>query len=198
MRLLMDPAEQLDITTHPATADRWDDLLQVFGRVGCFGGCWCMYWRIKRTEMGRLGVAGRRAALKELTRRDRAPGILYYDRATDGPPQPFGWCAVGPREDFSVLQRSPLLKPVDDRPTWSIVCFFMTEPYRGRGLFRRLATLAIDYAREQGAERVEAYPRERHVTGPYANMGIASVYESLGFQEVVRRRVDRPVLRREL
>ena len=194
----MNESSQVDIVARPASEGRWDDLVQVFGRAGAFGGCWCMYWRIKRSEMGRLRVPGRRAALQELTRRERSPGILYYDRSEDNEGVPFGWCALGPRDDFSVLRRSPLLKPVDDRPTWSMVCFFLTEPYRGRGLFRRLVSLAIEHARREGAPRIEVYPRERHVSGPYANMGIASVYQSLGFVEMARRKVDRPVLRLEL
>jgi len=124
-----------------------------------------MYWRIKRSEMGRLGVKGRRAALRKLTQRALAPGILFYDAIGDAAPIPFGWCSLGPREDFSVLRRSPLLKPVDDLPTWSLMCFFL---------------------------------RELHPTGPYACMGVADVYRSLGFREIARRSEHRPVMRLEL
>ncbi|MCH7824525.1 MAG: GNAT family N-acetyltransferase [Acidobacteria bacterium] len=87
---------------------------------------------------------------------------------------------------------------MDDLPTWSIVCFFLQEPYRGRGVFRRLVTLAVDYARACGAGRIEAYPRELHTTGPYACMGIAEVYRSISFCEIARRKEYRPVLRLEL
>ncbi len=193
--------EQLDgpqIVAAPATAERWNDLVAVFGRRGAFGGCWCMYWRIKRSEMGRLGVKGRRAALRKLTQRTLAPGILFYDAIGIAAPIPFGWCSLGPREDFSVLRRSPLLKPVDDLPTWSLMCFFLRESYRGKGLLRHLTVLALDYAREHGAARIEAYPRELHPTGPYACMGVADVYRSLGFREIARRGEHRPVMRFEL
>jgi GNAT superfamily N-acetyltransferase len=186
------------VVARPADAERWDDLLEVFRPRGAYDGCWCMYWRIKRSEMGRLKTAGRRAALHELTTRPRPPGLLYYEVSGGGTPVPFGWCALGPREDFSVLQRSPVLKPVDELPTWSMVCFFLREPYRGRGLFRRLAALALDYARAQQAPRIEVYPRENHITGPYAYQGITSVYLSLGFREIARRKPLRPILRLEL
>ena len=145
-----------------------------------------------------MGVKGRRSALKDLTRQARPPGILYYDMSGAEGPAPFGWCSLGARDDFAVLQRSPLLKPVDDLPTWSIVCFVLQEPYRGKGLFRPLVTLAIDYARKCGAPRIEAYPRERHRTGVWAYMGVAEVYRSLGFREIARRKDGRPVLRLEL
>ncbi len=186
------------ITALPATAERWSDLLAVFGPRGAYEGCWCMYWRAKRSDLGHMSASERQAALRKLTAKTHPPGILYYDASAEGAPVPFGWCSLGPRDDFSVLRRSPNLKPVDDLPTWSIVCFFLTEPYRGKGLFRRLATLAIDYARERGAARIEAYPKERHKTGPWANMGNADVYRDLGFREIARRKEGRPVLRLEL
>lgn len=192
------PPGDREIIAAPATRDRWNDLVTVFGRRGAYDGCWCMYWRIKRREMGRLKAAGRRDALRQLTSKPRPPGLLYYDLSTEKTPVPFGWCALGPREDFSVLQRSPVLKPVDELPTWSMVCFFLRQPYRGKGLFRRFAELAIDYAREQGAPRIEAYPRENHLTGPYAYQGITPVYLSLGFREIARRKPLRPILRLEL
>jgi len=187
-----------DIDARPAGAERWKDLVTVFGRCGAYDGCWCMYWRRKRSELGRMKTAGRRDALRELTTRARPPGLLYYDLSDEKAPVPFGWCALGPREDFSVLQRSPVLKPVDELPTWSMVCFFVREQYRGRGLFRRLAELALDYARAQQAPRIEAYPRENHLTGPYAYQGITPVYLSLGFREIARRKPLRPILRLEL
>ena len=44
------------IVAEAANTKRWDDLLAVFGRQGGYSGCWCMYWRLKRTELGRIGV----------------------------------------------------------------------------------------------------------------------------------------------
>lgn len=190
----MSAISRKSITTKPATHERWDDLVAVFGRQGAFMGCWCMYWRLKRVDFGKMGVKGRRAALKSLTKRDHPPGILFYDASKE----PFGWCSIGPREDYPVLQRSYVLKPVDDAPVWSIVCFYTLEGYREKGTFRRLVPLAVDHARRNGAKHVEAYPTEGRWTGVSAYMGIADVYRSLGFREIARRKANRPVLRLDL
>ena len=48
------------------------------------------------------------------------PGLIGY---LDG--RPVGWISLGPREDYAKLKRSPVMKPVDDKPVWSIVCFYV-------------------------------------------------------------------------
>ena len=186
-----------DIIVEPATHSRWRDLETVFGKQGAYFGCWCMYWRVKRTDFGKLGVRGRKDGLRKLTRRKRPPGILYYD-TSGGDPVPFGWCSLGPREDYPVLARSYVLKPVDDTPVWSMLCFYMKPEYQGRGLFRHLVSLAVDYARDQGATHLEAYPRDKRYTGVDAYMGVAEVYRKLGFREIARRKADRAVVRKAL
>jgi GNAT superfamily N-acetyltransferase len=178
------------ISVRPATRDRWKDLEVVFGMQGAYSGCWCMYWRVKRKEFDAMGAKGRKEGLKKLTRRKRPPGILFYNG-----PAPFAWCSLGPREDFPPLARSYITKPVDDAPVWSMVCFYVREEYQGRGLFRRLVSLAADYARSQGAAYLEAYPREKRYAGVEAYMGIADAFFELGFREIARRKSDRPVVR---
>jgi GNAT superfamily N-acetyltransferase len=152
-----------------------------------------MYWRVKRSEFDAMGATRRRDRLKKLTRRKRAPGILFYEGDV-----PVAWCAIGPREDFPVLARSYVTRPVDDTPVWSMVCFYVRPEYQGRGLFRHMVKLAADYARLQGATHVEAYPREKRYEGVEAYMGVADVFHKLGFREIARRKADRPVVRLEL
>jgi GNAT superfamily N-acetyltransferase len=186
------------IAVKPATRERWADLIAVFGEHGAYSGCWCMYWRVKRAEFDTMGPNGRRAGMRRMVARAQPPGVLFYDTSGEGAPVPFGWCPLGPREDFPVLQRSYVVRPVDDVPVWSMVCFYLREEYQGRGLYRHLVTLAADYARGQGATHVEAYPREGQYAGMPAYMGIADVLRSLGFREIARRKPDRPVMRLEL
>lgn len=179
-----------NIVVQPATRDRWKDLETVFGKQGAYFGCWCMYWRVKRAEFEAMGVKRRKEGLKKLTRRKRPPGILFYDGSV-----PFAWCSLGPRENYPVLARSYVTKPVDETPVWSMVCFYVREDYQGKGLFRRLVLLAADYARSQGATHLEAYPREKRYAGVEAYMGVAEVFFKLGFREIARRKPDRPVVR---
>ena len=41
------------------------------------------------------------------------------------------WVSLGPREDYAMLARSPVMKPVDDAPVWSVICFYTAQAARG-------------------------------------------------------------------
>lgn len=182
-----------ELIYHPVTPDRWDDLEQLFGPRGAVGGCWCMWWRIKRKDFERQQGDGNRQAMREIVASGQVPGILFYDGG-----QPVIWCSVAPREDFSVLARSPILKPVDDRPVWSIVCFFLAKAYRSQGLLVDVIASAVEYAASQGARIVEGYPiqpKADHTPDIYAFTGMISTFEKAGFKEVIRRSKRRPIMR---
>src|SRR5665811_426659 len=84
------------------------------------------------------------------------PGLIGY---VDG--SPAGWISLGPRKDYAKLPRSPIMKPVDDRDVWSVVCTFVAKSFRGQGVQHRLLQAAIRYAREQGVRTLEAYPVDK-------------------------------------
>jgi GNAT superfamily N-acetyltransferase len=166
---------------------------QLFGEHGACGGCWCMWWRIKRKEFEKQQGAGNRAAMKAIVERNEVPGILGYldDR-------PVAWCSVAPREVFSVLDRSPILKKVDDRPVWSIVCFFVDRHYRRQGISYKMLQAAVEYAAEKGATIVEAYPvipKKEKAPDIYIYTGLFSTFKRAGFVEVCRRSTLRPIMR---
>jgi GNAT superfamily N-acetyltransferase len=121
------------------------------------------------------------------------PGLLAY---RDG--KPVGWCSVQPRRAFPVLDRSRVLKAVDDRPVWSVVCFFIARPYRRQGVTVALLKAAVDYAKEQGAQIVEGYPvdpKSGETPDLFAFTGTPSAYHKAGFVEVLRRSPTRPIMR---
>ncbi|MFP5220586.1 MAG: hypothetical protein ACLGIG_12820 [Actinomycetes bacterium] len=47
----------------PVTADRWDDLVTLFGPSGAYSGCWCTWWRLGAAEWTAAGTDGRREVL---------------------------------------------------------------------------------------------------------------------------------------
>jgi ribosomal protein S18 acetylase RimI-like enzyme len=98
------------------------------------------------------------------------------------------------------LARSPVLKPVDDRPVWSLVCFVVAGSCRRRGVAEALLGGAVAYAAEQGAEILEAYPVDKPGPGRDDSLwfGSKSMYDRAGFIEVARRRPERPIVRLEL
>jgi GNAT superfamily N-acetyltransferase len=185
----------LDLVFHPVTPDRWPDLERLFGPRGAYSGCWCMFWRLRRSEFDRSSADERRAGQKGLVDSGQIPGILAY--AGD---EPIAWVSLGPRETFPPLERSRTLVRVDEQPVWSIVCFFVAKPHRRQGLMVKLLRGAVAYAASQGAQMVEGYPvdppaggRISGGTGGY--MGLASTFHKAGFVKVARPSAKRAIMR---
>lgn len=184
---------QPQVECHPLTPDRWPDLEALFGPRGACGGCWCMWWRIPRAQFEEQKGEGNRRMMQALVEGGKIPGILAY---LDG--RPVGWCALAPREEYPTLARSRILRPVDDRPVWSVTCFFVAREARGMGLTVRLLEAAVAYARSQGAGVVEGYPVDTggaRRPAPFVYTGLASAFRQAGFVEVARRSPTRPIMR---
>ena len=151
-----------------------------------------MFYRRSGAHAG-VGRAKRnRAALKSLVDAGTVPGLVAYRGD-----EPVGWVSIAPREQYAKLARSPVMKPIDDTPVWSVVCFVVPSAHRGQGVARALLAGAIAYARKRGARIVEAYPvdRPRRSSDDAMWFGAKSMYDRAGFEEVARRRPARPVVR---
>jgi len=155
-----------------------------------------MWWRQTRAEFQACHGERNRRAMRRLVGSGEVPGILAYDRG-----RPVGWCSVAPRERFASLGRSRVLRRLDDRPVWSIVCLFVAKERRGLGVARALVSAAFAYAARQGAEVVEAYPsmpRGRRSPDIMSFMGVPALYESEGFRMCARPSAAKGVMRREV
>jgi GNAT superfamily N-acetyltransferase len=184
------------ITFHPLTPERWSDFEKLFGPRGACGGCWCMYWRLSRTQFDEQQGELNRRNIMALVDSGNIPGILAY--AGD---EPVGWCSIAPREEFPTLGRSRILKPVDDQPVWSVVCFFVARGQRRKGLTVHLLKAAIEYARSNGAKIIEGYPVEPKAgkaPDVFVYTGLLSAFKKAGFTEVLRRSATRPIMRYNL
>ncbi len=60
---------------HPLTRDRWSDLVTLFGERGACGGCWCMWWRLKRSEFERQTGEANKQAMKAIVEAGEIPGL---------------------------------------------------------------------------------------------------------------------------
>jgi GNAT superfamily N-acetyltransferase len=181
------------LSFHPLTSERWKDFETLFGERGACGGCWCMYWRLKRSEYNNLKGEGNKKAIKKIIMTDDVPGILAYDNH-----EPIGWCAVSPRPKYSALERSRVLQPVDDKPVWSVVCFFVAKPYRKKGVTIKLLDAAVKHAKKNGAKIVEGYPvepKKGEIPDVFAYTGLSEAFLKAGFKEVLRRSETRPIMR---
>jgi GNAT superfamily N-acetyltransferase len=179
---------------HPATPQRWPDLVDLFERSGPRGGhrnvpaygCWCMYWRDRSLQHG----APKKRALGALVRGGAEPGLLAYDGA-----DVVGWVSVAPRAQYEALRRSPQYRPQDaDEDVWSIVCFVVDRPRKGEGVAGALLDGAIDHARARSASHLEAYP---HRSKKDNYMGHVDLFRGRGFT-VVRETPTRAIVRLDL
>ncbi|MDR3574596.1 MAG: GNAT family N-acetyltransferase [Anaerolineaceae bacterium] len=184
---------RIGLEIHPLTAERWADLESLFGPRGACAGCWCMYWRLGHAEFSSMSGEGNRFALRQIVETGEVPGLLAYAGG-----KAVGWVAVEPRAEFPRLGRSRILKPVDEQPVWSIVCFFVAKTSRKQGLSVHLLTEAVRFAAEQGAKIVEGYPvdpRDGDYPDAFAYIGTVSAFRQAGFKEVLRRSEKRPIMR---
>ena len=185
-------------TILPLTPGRWPDLEAIFNAKGCSvaRGCWCMYYRRSGPRgplpRGTTHAQANRADLKALVDAGQIPGLLAYRGKV-----PVGWVSLGPREQYARLQRSPVMKAVDNQPVWSVICFVVRPEYRGQGVAHALLRGAIAYARKHGAKLLEAYPIDKLGISNDDSMwfGAKSMYDGAGFEEVARRKPFRPIVR---
>ncbi|MEK7315227.1 MAG: GNAT family N-acetyltransferase, partial [Candidatus Eisenbacteria bacterium] len=137
-----------------------------------------------------------RSAFRSVVRGGAEPGLLAY---ADG--EPVGWCAVAPREAYPALDRSRVLAPVDDKPVWSVTCFFVLREWRRRGVTVALLRGAAAHAAAHGAKLLEGYPmapKKGVLPDAFAWTGLVGGFEKAGFTEAARRSATRPIMRRRL
>ena len=182
------------LTFEPLTRRNWGKFEELFGSKGACGNCWCMYYRLSKTDF-REGKSedGNKNAMKELVRENKPAGILgIYDG------QAIAWCAFAPREDFIKLEKSRVHKRIDDEMVWSIPCFFIDKNFRRNGVSVALLKGVINYAKGLGIRIIEAYPTlptQEKLPDSFAWIGLYKSFERAGFEIVDRTSRNRPMVR---
>lgn len=185
--------EALNIEIYPLTINRWTDFQALFGEKGACGGCWCMSWRLKKSDFERQKGIENKNAMEKLVEENQFIGVLAY---IDG--KPMGWCAVAPRDVYVRLENSRVLKRIDSQPVWSITCLYIEKSYRRQGLSTELIKGAINYCKLNGVKIIEAYPvipYSNKVPDPFIWTGTPSAFEEAGFVVAERRSKWKPMMR---
>lgn len=183
-----------EMTFEPVTKKNWGKFVQLFGEKGACGNCWCMYFRLKKSEFddGKHDD-GNKEAMKELVWDGTPVGLIGL---FDG--EPIAWCAFAPRTDFLKLQNSRVHKPIDDEPVWSIPCFFIAKEYRRMGVSVAMLKGVIAYARKNKIKIIEAYPTiptQEKLPDAFAWIGLYKSFERAGFKVADRTSKHRPMVR---
>jgi GNAT superfamily N-acetyltransferase len=174
------------LSFRPVTMASWHDFEALFAAPGAPNYCWCMVWRRSPEEAKHPHGPDRKAQMKARIDHSVPVGLLAYGGDT-----PVGWVSIAPRQTYRNLGGPA---PMPGETIWSLVCFYVSRSYRGRGLSRELIAAAVDHAREQGATHVEAYPVDAAAPS-YRFMGFVPVFTAAGFTEIGRAGTRRHVMR---
>ena len=182
------------LTFEPLTKANWAKFVQLFGNKGACENCWCMYYRLSKSDY----VEGKtedsnKEAMQNLVIENKPTGILAFYEG-----QPIAWCAFAPREDFIKLERSRVHKRIDDLPVWSIPCFFIDKAFRRQGVTVELLKGVISYAKENNISIIEAYPTiptTESLPDSFAWIGLYKSFERAGFEIVDRTSKNKPMVR---
>jgi GNAT superfamily N-acetyltransferase len=192
----------MSVVVHPATPDRWEDVVKVFGRRGDDPSwCWCqLFLRGAEPEVATPAASpdNRRSLEEEIGHAVVPPGLVAY---LDG--QPVGWTRVGPRSGFPRLGDNRALAKVltEDPGAWWVTCFAVDAGHRRSGIGGALLDAAVSFARDHGATAVEAHPvdvaslRAAKVGGSAIFTGTMAMFAAAGFREIGRTYPTRPVMR---
>jgi GNAT superfamily N-acetyltransferase len=182
------------LTFEPLSKDNWEKFVQFFGNKGACGNCWCMSFRLKKQdfEEGKEDD-GNKTAMKKLVWADKPTGILgFYDG------QPIAWCAFAPRENFLKVENSRVHKRIDNKPVWSIPCFFIDKNFRRQGVSVELLKAVIKYAQKKKIKIIEAYPTiptQEKLPDAFAWIGLYKSFDKVGFKIADRTSKNRPMVR---
>jgi GNAT superfamily N-acetyltransferase len=190
----MIPKNSLKFKIEPVTKKNWALFVKLFGEKGACGNCWCMYYRLGKTdfEAGKV-EEGNKLAMKEIIWAGKPVGLLGL---IDG--QPIAWCAFAPREDYIKLEKSRVHKRIDNERVWSIPCFYIDKNFRRSGVSVLLLKGAISYAKKAGIKIIEAYPiipTQNRLPDSFAWTGLYKSFERAGFEIADRTSKNRPMVR---
>jgi GNAT superfamily N-acetyltransferase len=167
----------------PVDKTSWKDFEALFKSKGAPSYCWCMAWRMSSSELKNNDSASRKKFIHERVSDGIPIGLLAYANG-----EPVAWCSVAPRETFNKLGGDEQLERV-----WSITCFFVKRTFRDQGMVSFLIDAAKQYARQNGAKYLEAYPVDPD-SPSYRHMGFKPSFEKANFSFVKKAGTRRNVM----
>jgi GNAT superfamily N-acetyltransferase len=189
------------LAIHPLTPDRWGDLVDLFETDSITRMCWCTLSRMTPAEIRATKPPERRKRMGAVVKKGPPPGLLAYKGDV-----PVGWVAIAPRSatpQWNIGRKSSAVEnemDATDPAVWAATCFFVRSGHRKEGMAADLLDAATAWAKNNGAERLEACPMshddKRSNVGLY--VGPKRVFERAGFETVLERKPGRPLMRKEL
>ncbi len=180
----------------PLTAANWKEFETLMGEKGGCGNCWCMYFRLPYKTFQENKPDGNKKMMRKLVDKGLPQGLIASINK-----QPVGWIAMAPREDYMKIENSRAFKRIDEKPVWSITCFFVKKEFRHQGLSQHLIKGAVDYAKKKKIKTLEAYPAvpyDEKVPHAFLWVGVLSSFIKNGFKLVRQQSKSRAMVRIDL
>lgn len=181
------------VILEPLKKNNWSSFEDLMGEKGGCGNCWCMLFRLPYKEFQANKPDGNKMLMHEIVRASRPTGLIaMYDQ------KPIGWIALAPREDYIKIERSRTLKRIDERPVWSITCFFIKKEFRRMGVSQIMIRKVLEYAKKEKINILEAYPAipyDEKVPPPFLWVGILSTFTRNGFKVIKQNGKSRAMVR---
>jgi len=177
----------MNLEFHPVTKERWPDFEKLFEGKSSPHNCWCTAWRNVEKKGNKPDKKEKKISIKTSISKNIPIGIMAYSNK-----EPIAWCSIAPRETYRALGGDETINNV-----WSLVCFFIKRSFRNNGITELLLTEAINYAKNNGAEYVEAYPVEPD-SPSYRFMGFIHTFEKANFKFIKMAGTRRNVMLFEL
>jgi GNAT superfamily N-acetyltransferase len=155
-----------------------------------------MSFRLSKKEFDANRYGGNKSKMKRIVGNGKPAGLVA---TVNG--KPVGWIALAPRENFLKIENARTLKRIDDKPVWSIPCFFIRKEYRRSGLSKLLIKGTVEYARKKKIRTLEAYPAIPYSTAmpdAFLWIGVLSSFTANGFKVVRQNSKSKAMVRLEL
>ncbi len=188
--------QRIELQFDSLTSSNWQQFETLMGEKGGCGHCWCMFFRLPYKNFQENKPDGNKKMMKELVNKSQPQGLIASLNK-----QPVGWIALAPREDYMKLENSRVFKRIDDKPVWSITCFFIKKEFRRMGLSQQLIKGAVDFAKKKRIKTLEAYPAipyNEKVPHAFLWVGVLSSFVKNGFKIVQQHSKSRAMVRIDL
>jgi len=185
-----------EYTVQPLAPDTWEAFARLVEKHnGVWGGCWCLSFHPKSSDMGQ-SVEGNRAVKQRLVDEGRAHAALVFDGDAA-----VGWCQYGTPEELPrITHRKEYETLLVDFPDYRLTCFFVDRDYRRDGVSVVALRGALGLIAKAGGGVVEAYPYETQgkVNASFLYNGTRSLFEQEGFAYVRLKGKNHCVMRSKI
>jgi len=136
--------------------------------------CYCCFFYFRDGEFERRTGEENRSYAEQAIKKGAMNGWLAYSVG-----EPVGWINVDDKRAYGRLEQTEGAERI-----MSIVCFTVSPMHRRKGIATALLETAVDGAKQQGFDFIEAYPVKGAETDALNYHGPLELYKRMGFEIV--------------